>query len=194
MRLCSNECDFSCFDLCVCTHDYFFLAFFNTRYSAPMKIKIMVLCESIVGLRLPNCSALHRVHVDVECRAKRVFIFQMNHFYNYLLLVLQLSLQILTLIRSINSHWLQRPPSFGRSLHIPLTSNPPRKRSHPFSVIFSPSTAKNSLKFSLPNSVWFGECAANERKKKKREKENGKKTFISFPCVVNRYWPTLRTV
>lgn len=51
---------------------------------------------------------------------------------------------------------------------IPLTSRPPRNRSHPFNVICSPSTPRKSSKSALPHSA------------------NKRKTYIELSCIY--YW------
>lgn len=65
--------------------------------------------------------------------------------------------------------------------HLPLTSSPPRKRSHPFSRIFSPNTVRNSSNASLPNSISsncmvstcdFGEWKTKMNRKKRMKLAN----------------------
>lgn len=105
-------------------------------------------------------------------------------YYNYSLLELQWIISEKIVECAQSNHTVSSAHQMI-SLHLPLTSKPPRKRSHPFSVIFSPNTAKNSLKFSLPNSVRFDGCAANKNEREWERKKN------VFSCVVFGMCPSL---
>lgn len=85
--------------------------------------------------------------------------------------------------------------------HKPFTSKPPRNLSHPFNLIFSPRTPKNSANFSLPSSVQmrFGmnnilfRLVGIHRKIKIKEKSYRcstfhRHTFDQISCTPHRIW------